>query len=132
MSTNFNLFYGSFGDAITSYNLSPVRRLRCCASHGLCRGDCVTKRQFYKTRSFSQVVLPFSQGEVSVQGYNMLLTLSSLYQSSDALLLSHNDRYQALSRRLLHHRAKDGVSFQEINRFVIVVAGKTRSKRAKY
>ncbi|XP_063683557.1 tubulin delta chain-like [Bolinopsis microptera] len=63
----------------------------------------------------NQVVLPFTHGEVAVQSYNMLLTLSSLYQNSDSIILSHNDQYQALARRLLPARSGDSVSFSEIN-----------------
>ena len=67
----------------------------------------------------NHVVLPFSQGEVAVQCYNMLLTLSSLYENSDSLLLLHNDQYQHLSSRLLSSwgsgAAKGSVSFREIN-----------------
>ena len=65
------------------------------------------------------VVLPFSQGEVTVQSYNMLLTLSSLYENSDSLLLLHNDQYEHLSSRLLPSwgagSSKGSVSFREIN-----------------
>ena len=38
-----------------------------------------------------QVVLPFTHGEVAVQSYNLVLTLSSLYQNSDSIILSHNE-----------------------------------------
>ncbi|KAL5269917.1 hypothetical protein ACHWQZ_G003401 [Mnemiopsis leidyi] len=63
----------------------------------------------------NQVVLPFAHGEVAVQSYNLVLTLSSLYQNSDSIILSHNDQYQTLARRLLPARSRDSVSFFEIN-----------------
>ena len=53
-----------------------------------------------------------------MQGYNILLTLSSLYQHSDSISLSHNDQYQALCRRLLPNSSKDCVSFNEINTLI--------------
>ena len=49
----------------------------------------------------NQVVWPYSMGEVIVQNYNAVLTLSHLYQSSDAVLTLQNDELQQICSHLL-------------------------------
>ena len=51
-------------------------------------------------------------GEVIVQNYNAVLTLSHLYQSSDAILVVQNDHIQRICTQLLNI---DHVSFNNIN-----------------
>ena len=63
----------------------------------------------------NQVVWPYNTGEVIVQNYNAILTLSHLYQSSDAIIGMENDHLQKICRQLL---GIDKVSFSDINKVV--------------
>ncbi|XP_036354849.1 tubulin delta chain-like [Octopus sinensis] len=71
--------------------------------------------------SLKQIVWPFSSGEVSVQAYNTLLTLSSLYDNSDALLVVENDGIRKLSSRYAGYQrisSKNPIGFQMINKVI--------------
>lgn len=60
------------------------------------------------------VVLPYSKGEVAVQSYNTLLTLSKLYDVTDALLLFENDKLNdSLKRSQISN-----VGFQHLNSLI--------------
>ena len=61
----------------------------------------------------SHAVWPFLSGEVSVQGYNALLSTAHLSAASDAIVVSQNDLYQQTCAQLLHLK---NVSFADINR----------------
>ncbi len=50
---------------------------------------------------FTSVHLCCRTGEVVVQNYNAVLTLSHLYQSSDAVLVLENDHLQRICKQLL-------------------------------
>ncbi|CAF1225380.1 unnamed protein product [Rotaria magnacalcarata] len=54
-------------------------------------------------RSFllTTIVVPYTSGEVVVQNYNSLLTLSHLYHSADALLVFENDILQQYAKKLV-------------------------------
>ncbi|CAF1318427.1 unnamed protein product [Adineta ricciae] len=54
-------------------------------------------------RSFllTTIVVPYTSGEVVVQNYNSLLTLSHLYHSTDALLVFENDILQQYAKKLV-------------------------------
>nr|ACI90385.1 tubulin-like protein [Philodina roseola] len=60
-------------------------------------------------RSFllTTVVVPYTSGEVVVQNYNSLLTLSHLYHSADALLVFENDILQQYAKKLVSHSGLD-------------------------
>ena len=47
-------------------------------------------------------VMPHLTGEVTVQSYNLVLSLSKLYQASDAVLLIENDTINEICTKLLH------------------------------
>jgi len=47
-------------------------------------------------------VMPLLTGEVIVQNYNATMTLSTLYENSDAVLLVENDLLNILCKNLLH------------------------------
>lgn len=49
-----------------------------------------------------QAVWPYKQGEVTVQGYNTLLTVSKLTSSCDAVLVTRNDVLSDICTKLLH------------------------------
>ena len=63
----------------------------------------------------NQVVWPYSMGEVIVQNYNAVLTLSHLYQCSDAVLTLENDVLEKICSRLL---AIKKVSMKDINKVI--------------
>ena len=64
---------------------------------------------------FNQVVWPYKMGEVVVQNYNAVLTLSHLYQCADAILIMENDDLQKMCTRLLSMK---NVSFSAINKLI--------------
>jgi len=63
----------------------------------------------------SQVVWPYSAGEVIVQNYNAILSLAHLYQSADVVFAVENDAIHSICTRLL---AVPKVSFSDINRVI--------------
>ena len=60
-------------------------------------------------RSFllTTIVVPYTSGEVVVQNYNSLLTLSHLYHSADALLVFENDILQQYAKKLVSRSGVD-------------------------
>lgn len=60
----------------------------------------------------NHLVWPYSSGEVIVQNYNTMLTLSHLQQTSDLILSQQNDQVHEICEKLLS--IKD-VSFEHIN-----------------
>lgn len=63
----------------------------------------------------NKVVWPYSNGEVIVQDYNTILTLSHLYKSSTGLIILENEKLHEICTRLLKHKH---VSFQHINKVI--------------
>ena len=49
----------------------------------------------------NQVVWPYRTGEVIVQNYNAVLTLSHLYQTADAIVVMENDELHRICSQLL-------------------------------
>ncbi|XP_004707058.1 tubulin delta chain [Echinops telfairi] len=68
--------------------------------------------QFPKSLKMNQVVWPYGTGEVVVQNYNSILTLSHLYRSSDALLVHDNDAIHKICEKRMNIRQ---ISFSDIN-----------------
>ncbi|XP_004643087.1 tubulin delta chain [Octodon degus] len=60
----------------------------------------------------NQIIWPYGTGEVIVQNYNSILTLSHLYRSSDALLVQENDAVHKICARLMKIKQ---ISFRDIN-----------------
>ena len=60
-------------------------------------------------RSFllTTIIVPYTSGEVVVQNYNSLLTLSHLYHSTDALLIFENDILQKYAKKLVSYSGLD-------------------------
>ena len=63
----------------------------------------------------NQVIWPYSTGEVILQNYNTVLSLSHLYQSSDGIIIFQNDHLNKICTRLLS--LKD-VSFDDVNKVI--------------
>uniref|UniRef100_A0A670JH26 Tubulin delta chain n=1 Tax=Podarcis muralis TaxID=64176 RepID=A0A670JH26_PODMU len=63
----------------------------------------------------NHVIWPYRTGEVIVQNYNSVLTLSHLYQSSDALLVHENDAIHKICAQLMNIKQ---ISFQDVNRVI--------------
>ncbi|XP_053131321.1 tubulin delta chain [Hemicordylus capensis] len=63
----------------------------------------------------NHVIWPYGTGEVIVQNYNSLLTLSHLYQSSDALLVHENDAVHKICAQLMKIKQ---ISFRDVNQVI--------------
>ncbi|XP_003469606.1 tubulin delta chain [Cavia porcellus] len=60
----------------------------------------------------NQIIWPYGTGEVIVQNYNSILTLSHLYRSSEALLVHENDTIHKICAKLMNIKQ---ISFRDIN-----------------
>lgn len=76
--------------------------------------QCV-KDEFPHAFLLNQVVWPYSMGEVIVQNYNAVLTLSHLYQCADAVLIMENDQLHKICMQLLNIQK---IGFRDINRVI--------------
>nr|AFK10787.1 tubulin delta chain-like isoform 2 [Callorhinchus milii] len=63
----------------------------------------------------NHVIWPHRTGEVIVQNYNSVLTLSHLYQSSDGLLIHENDTIHKICSQLLNIKQ---ISFTDVNKVI--------------
>ncbi|KAM6163195.1 tubulin delta chain [Rhynchocyon petersi] len=68
--------------------------------------------QYSNALRMNQIIWPYGTGEVIVQNYNSILTLSHLYRSSDALLVHENDAIHKICAKLMNIRQ---ISFSDIN-----------------
>ncbi|BFZ04446.1 hypothetical protein BsWGS_07485 [Bradybaena similaris] len=63
----------------------------------------------------NQVVWPYNTGEVIVQNYNAILTLSHIYDTADALVVMENDALHKICAQLLNIK---NISFRDINKVI--------------
>lgn len=70
---------------------------------------------FPKKSILSTVIWPYTSGEVVVQNYNTLLTISSLAQLVDGILVMENDTAHAICRKLLRRQRP---SLRDLNQLV--------------
>lgn len=63
----------------------------------------------------NQVVWPYGTGEVIVQNYNAILTLSHLNRCSDGIIIVENDKLQNICSRLMNLKH---ISFKDINKVI--------------
>ncbi|XP_059938160.1 tubulin delta chain isoform X2 [Mesoplodon densirostris] len=68
--------------------------------------------QYSNSLKMNQIIWPYGTGEVIVQNYNSILTLSHLYRSSDALLVHENDAVHEICAKLMNIKQ---ISFRDIN-----------------
>uniref|UniRef100_F7FIE1 Tubulin delta chain n=1 Tax=Callithrix jacchus TaxID=9483 RepID=F7FIE1_CALJA len=68
--------------------------------------------QYPNSLKMNQIIWPYGTGEVIVQNYNSVLTLSHLYRSSDALLVHENDAVHKICAKLMNIKQ---ISFSDIN-----------------
>ncbi|XP_007946055.1 tubulin delta chain [Orycteropus afer afer] len=68
--------------------------------------------QYSNCLKMNQVIWPYGTGEVIVQNYNSILTLSHLYRCSHALLFHENDAIHKICSKLMNIRQ---ISFKDIN-----------------
>uniref|UniRef100_A0A8C3WZC1 Tubulin delta chain n=1 Tax=Catagonus wagneri TaxID=51154 RepID=A0A8C3WZC1_9CETA len=68
--------------------------------------------QYSNSLKMNQIIWPYGTGEVIVQNYNSILTLSHLYRSSDALLVHENDAIHKICAKLMNIKQ---ISFRDIN-----------------
>ncbi|XP_068834365.1 tubulin delta chain isoform X2 [Capricornis sumatraensis] len=68
--------------------------------------------QYSSALKMNQIIWPYGTGEVIVQNYNSILTVSHLYRSSDALLVHENDAVHKICAQLMNIKQ---ISFCDIN-----------------
>ncbi|XP_054992403.1 tubulin delta chain-like [Sorex araneus] len=68
--------------------------------------------QYSNSLKMNQIIWPYGTGEVIVQNYNSILTLSHLYRSSEALLVHENDALHKICAKLMKIKQ---ISFSDIN-----------------
>lgn len=73
------------------------------------------REEFPHSFILNQVVWPYGTGEVIVQNYNAILTLSLLYKCSDGIIILENDKLQSICSRLMNLKH---ISFKDINRVI--------------
>ena len=73
------------------------------------------REEFPHSFILNQVVWPYGTGEVIVQNYNAILTLSHLYKCSDGIIILENDKLQSICSRLMNLKH---ISFKDINRVI--------------
>lgn len=72
----------------------------------------------------NQVVWPYRTGEVIVQNYNAVLTLSHLYQTADAIIVMENDELHKICSQLLGIKVSNSsYSYIRPMMWVVEVAG---------
>lgn len=72
----------------------------------------------------NQVVWPYRTGEVIVQNYNAVLTLSHLYQTADAIIVMENDELHKICSQLLGIKvSSSSYSYIRPMTWVVEVAG---------
>ncbi|KAL1781314.1 tubulin delta chain isoform X2 [Sigmodon hispidus] len=68
--------------------------------------------QYSSSLKMNQIIWPYRTGEVIVQNYNSILTLSHLYRSSDALLIHENDAVHKICAKQMNIKQ---ISFRDLN-----------------
>lgn len=68
--------------------------------------------QYSSSLKMNQIIWPYGTGEVIVQNYNSILTLSHLYRSSDALLIHENDAVHKICAKRMNIKQ---ISFRDLN-----------------
>lgn len=76
------------------------------------------KTLYPRTVLVNTLVWPFSQGEVILQNYNLLLTLNKIYQCSDGLILLENDSLHQACKRVQAGAAKKELTFDDLNALI--------------
>ncbi|XP_028375563.1 tubulin delta chain isoform X2 [Phyllostomus discolor] len=71
--------------------------------------------QYSSSLKMNHIIWPYGTGEVIVQNYNSILTLSHLYRSSDALLVHENDAVHKICAKLMNIKQ---ISFNNINQVI--------------
>ena len=73
------------------------------------------KDEYSHATIINNVIWPYTTGEVIVQNYNAVLTLSHLYSASDGIIFMENEKMQKICSQLLKIK---NVSFKDINKVV--------------
>lgn len=71
--------------------------------------------RYCSSLKMNHIIWPYGTGEVIVQNYNSILTLSHLYRSSDALLVHENDAVHKICAKLMNIKQ---ISFRDMNQVV--------------
>jgi tubulin delta len=96
---------GGTGSGVGTTHILPIAACLCIFADVVLTGAYITDavRDEFGARAalFNAVVWPFEVGEVILQNYNALLTLSSLTQASDAVILMENEQLHRICRQRL-------------------------------
>lgn len=76
--------------------------------------ECI-RNEYPRSCIINPVVWPFSSGEVTIQNYNFILTLSKLYENSDGLIIFENDQLHEICNRLIDSKK---VTFDDLNAII--------------
>ena len=71
--------------------------------------------EYPRSTIVNPVVWPYTSGEVILQNYNFILTLSKLYEHSDALIVFENDQLHEICTRIIESKK---VSFDDLNNLI--------------
>eukprot|EP00948_MAST-09A_sp_MAST-9A-sp1_P004283 g4283.t1 len=87
---------GGTGSGVGTYTTHAIRSLVTDK-----RVDSSTKQLLDGINLVNVLVCPHAVGDVSVQAFNTILTLTHLYQSSDGILMFHNDQVTNICQKRL-------------------------------
>jgi tubulin delta len=73
------------------------------------------RNEYPRSCIINPVIWPFSSGEVTIQNYNFILTLSKLYEHSDGLIIFENDQLHEICNRLIDSKK---VTFDDLNAII--------------
>lgn len=76
------------------------------------------KTHYPRVTLLNTLVWPFSQGEVILQNYNLLLTLNKIYECSDGLVLLENDVLHQICKKVQLGTKKDSANFDDLNSLI--------------
>ncbi|CAA9987616.1 delta tubulin, putative [Plasmodium knowlesi strain H] len=72
------------------------------------------KDEYSSVNLINVCVLPYMFGEISVQSLNSVLCLSSLYDSSDGIVLLENEKFELMCKRMNN----ENINTEEINKHI--------------
>ncbi|PRP78227.1 hypothetical protein PROFUN_13865 [Planoprotostelium fungivorum] len=82
----------------------------------------ILREEYPKSYIVNLPVWPFQTGEVIIQNYNAVLSLSHLYQEADAIMIMENDQLHTVCNKLLNIKQ---VSFDDMNKVIAHNVGNT-------
>ncbi|ANQ07321.1 Uncharacterized protein PCOAH_00015690 [Plasmodium coatneyi] len=81
------------------------------------------KDEYSSVNLINVCVLPYMFGEISVQSLNSVLCLSSLYDSSDGIILLENEKFELMCKRMSNENINTDEINKHISRFLTYTLG---------